>query len=195
MLDFLSLFSIDKALDILFTFTSAFFSYKTLLLCYFISTIGGITFLLDYTFIRAYNRFLNTLDRYILDMESNVEQSNFDVDYDTGMRHCKVESENVYPFVDEMSSLTKFIMYLQILITLPLSLIYAPLVILWSKKGYTDELIRSNYRNMVRTRKNRSIIISLIHSIWSFILVIITLCLLILLITASVLVFVPYFAG
>lgn len=129
------LMNIDKVTEIFFTLTSAFFSTETLIILYVLTLIGGILFSFEYFLTQYYRQFIKDTSRVMVDtelqipVEVTIEGHREVVSIDTIdelAEKPKVDNGNI--FIDEIDGFIKLITFLQILITVPFSLIYVPLI-------------------------------------------------------------------
>ena len=130
------LVNLDKIAEIFFSLTSAFFSFETFLILYFLTIVGGILFSFEYFLVKAYRANIEATSGVMVDLELKaptevaITRERKVLTPDTVESHLPENQDlkDAQPFVDEVDAFVKFITLLQVLITLPFSLVYVPLM-------------------------------------------------------------------
>lgn len=132
----IGLANLDKIAEIFFSLTSAFFSFETFFILYVLTVVGGILFTFEYYLVKAYRFHVQSTTGVMVDLdltaptEVAITGERIVVTPDTVESYLleKQDLTDAKPFVDEVDKFVKFITLLQVFITLPFSLIYAPLL-------------------------------------------------------------------
>lgn len=130
------LMNFDKIAEVFFALTSAFFSFETFIILYFLAIVGGILFSFEYFLVKSYRAHIQATSGVMLDLELKaptevkITGERVVVTPDTVESYLpdKQDLEDAKPFVDEVDKFVKFITLLQLIVTLPFSIIYAPLM-------------------------------------------------------------------
>lgn len=130
------LINLDKIAEVLFSLLSAFFSLETFTILYMLILVGGILFTFEYFFVKAYRLTIQATSGVMVDLdltaptEVALTGERVVVTPDTVEAYTREKQDltDAQPFVDEVDKFIRFITLLQIVITLPFSLIYVPLI-------------------------------------------------------------------
>lgn len=130
------LMNFDKIAEVFFSLTSAFFSFETLIILYLLTLVGGILFSFEYFLVKAYRANIQATSGVMVDLELKaptevaITGEREVLTPDTIESHLTENQDlkGVNPFVDEVDKFVTFITLLQIIVTLPFSIIYTPLM-------------------------------------------------------------------
>lgn len=196
------LMNIDKVTEIFFTLTSAFFSTETLIILYILTLIGGILFSFEYFLTQYYRQFIKGTSRVMVDTELQIpvevtiegHREVVSVDkIDELAEKPKVDNGNI--FIDEIDGFIKFITFLQILITVPFSLIYVPLIRGVLKRKITTSSLDKEIQRWLQLYTVSNKITSLLKYVWTGVFFFLTLVVIVGLAILMVIGGVVYFLG
>lgn len=194
--------NIDKVTEIFFTLTSAFFSTETLIILYILTLIGGILFSFEYFLTQYYRQFIKGTSRVMVDTELQIpvevtiegHREVVSVDkIDELAEKPKVDNGNI--FIDEIDGFIKFITFLQILLTVPFSLIYVPLIRGVLKRKITTSSLDKEIQRWLQLYTVSNKITSLLKYVWTGVFFFLTLVVIVGLAILMVIGGVVYFLG
>lgn len=198
----IGLVNLDKIAEIFFSITSAFFSFETFVILYALTLIGGILFTFEYFLVKAYRRNIQANSGVMVDLdlkapiEVAITGERVVVTPDTVEAYLPENQDltDAKPFVDEVDKFVKFITLIQLIITLPFSLIYAP-VLNWLvtrkiKVDTSKEQISTMLQLYYASNKVTSILKWVWTTVFSFLTVLVLIVIILLLIIGGLSVFV-----
>lgn len=196
------LMNIDKVTEIFFTLTSAFFSTETLIILYILTLIGGILFSFEYFLTQYYRQFIKGTSRVMVDtelqipVEVTIEGHREVVSIDKIDKLTeKPEVDNTNIFIDEIDGFIKFITFLQILITVPFSFIYVPLIREVLKRKISTSSSEKEIQKWLQLNTISNKITSLLKYMWTGVFFFLTLVVIVGLAILLVISGVVYFLG
>lgn len=172
------LVNLDKIAGIFFSLTSAFFSLETFTILYLIALVGGFLFSFEYFLAKRYRQTIQETSGVMVDLELKaptpvtIDGKREVITPDTVEQYLPHNQDlsNVNPYIEEVDKFTKFLTVIQLLITLPFSIIYAPILHLVTKRKLSTVAPKRQVRVMLQLYYTSNKVTSILKWLWTIVL-------------------------